>query len=151
MNRPLTIGHVAKKVGIPTKTIRYYEDIQLIPSAKRMGNKYRAYAKEDIARLRLIKQARALGLPLQEIKQLVKEGFDGTCNHLKMSLASQIPQYIASVKKRIVELQALQQQLEKLENGIIHLSLSSPEKQVKEQQSCEVLEQFEKTMTKGGE
>ena len=150
MNGQLTIGQVAKEVGIPTKTIRYYEEIKLLQPAKRMDNKYREYSKEDIVRLRLIKQARALGLPLSEVKQLVKECLDGSCEHLKRSFLTQLPKYIASVKGRIVELQELQEQLESLGENLTTMRLSHPQKRVAEKDCCEVLEEMEMITKKGG-
>lgn len=79
----------------PTKTIRYYEEIELLQPAKRMDNKYREYSKEDIARLRLIKQARVLGLSLDEVKQLVKECFGGSCEHLRDSFLTRLPKILS--------------------------------------------------------
>ncbi|MBI4096852.1 MAG: MerR family transcriptional regulator [Candidatus Levybacteria bacterium] len=143
MNGLLTIGQVAKEVGIPTKTIRYYEEIELLQPAKRMDNKYREYSKEDIARLRLIKQARALGLPLSEVKQLVQECLDGSCEHLKESFIARLPPYIQTVKERIGELQELQEQLEDLQQNLKTLPLTNPQRKVIEKDCCEVLQEME--------
>lgn len=150
MNGYLTIGQVSKEVGLPAKTIRYYEDIQLLPPAKRMDNTYRKYSNEDIKKLRFIKQARTLGLFLSEIKELIEESFEGSCEHLKAKMVLQIPQYIASIKKRINDLQALQYQLEELQESMKTLHLTEPTKRVKDKECCEVLHHFEQTITKGG-
>ncbi len=150
MNGQRTIGQVAKEVGIPAKTIRYYEDIKLIQHVKRLDNKYREYAKEDIARLRLIKQARALGLPLHEVKQLVKECLDGSCEHLKTSFLTHLPQYIQSVRERIGELQLLQEQLETLQQNLKILPLTNPQENALKKDCCEVLEEVEMITKKGG-
>jgi DNA-binding transcriptional MerR regulator len=150
MNKHLTIGQAAQKVGIPPKTIRYYEEVNLIQPAKRMENKYRAYTKEDIARLRLIKQARILGLPLDEVKHLVEECLEGSCEHLKDSFLTKLPKYITAVKEKIDELQELQQQLESLQDNLKILPLSNPHKRVGEKDCCEVLEQMEAITQKGG-
>lgn len=144
MNIQLTIGQVAKEVGLPPKTIRYYEEIRLIQPAQRLDNKYREYSKEDIARLRLIKQARVLGLPLSEVKQLVQECLDGSCEHLKTSFLTQLPKYIQSVQERVTELQKLKQQLEGLQKNLTTLHLSDPHKRVSEKDCCEVLEQIDR-------
>lgn len=150
MNGQLPIGQVAKKVGIPAKTIRYYEEIKLIKLVKRSDNKYREYSKDDIARLRLIKQARVLGLPLNEVKQLVTECLDGSCEHLKMHILAQLPKYIASVKERIADLRVLQEQLESLERSLTIIRLSHPKKRVAEKDCCEVLEEMELITKEGG-
>lgn len=151
MNNQLTIGQVAKQIGIPAKTIRYYEEIKLLQPAKRMENKYREYSEEDIARLRLIKQARALGLPLNEVKQLVEECLDESCEHLKGSFLTHMPKYIASVKQRIGELQELESQLEDLQYNLTSLNLTNPKEKVSKKECCEVLEEIEKITTKGDE
>lgn len=151
MKQHLTIGQVAKQVGIPPKTIRYYEEIKLIEPAKRLDNKYREYSKEDIARLRLVKQARALGLPLHEVKQLVQECLGGSCEHLKTSFLTQLPKYVTSVRSRIIELQELQKQLESLGQNLTTMKLSHPQRRVAEKDCCEVLEEIESITKKGGD
>jgi MerR family copper efflux transcriptional regulator len=150
MNKRLTIGQVAQEVGIPPKTIRYYEEINPIQPAKRLDNKYRAYTKEDIARLRLIKQAKILGLSLDEVKHLVEECLEGSCEHLKERFLTKLPTYITAVKERIDELQELQAQLESLQENLKTLSLSTPQKRVGEKDCCEVLAQMEAITRKGG-
>lgn len=150
MNTQMTIGQIAKTVGIPTKTIRYYEEIQLLQPAKRMDNKYREYSEEDIARLRLIKQARALGLPLNEVKQLVEECLDESCEHLKGSFLTHLPKYTVSVKQRIGELQELEAQLVNLHKNLTSLNLTNPKEKVTKKDCCEVLDEMEKTIMKGG-
>lgn len=150
MNGHLTIGQVAKEVGIPTKTIRYYEEVSLIKPAKRMDNKYREYSQEDIARLRLIKQARVLGLSIDEVKQLVEESFEGSCQHLRDSFLTKLPKYISYVKEKVSELHELQEQLESLQNNLKTLPLKNPDKKMGEKDCCEVLEQMETITKKGG-
>jgi len=147
---PLTIGQLSRQVGIPTKTIRYYEDIKLLQPAKRMDNKYREYSEEDIARLRLIKQARALGLPLNEVKQLVEECLDESCEHLRGSFLAHLPKYLASVKLRMSELKELETQLEDLQNSLTSLNLTNPQEKVSKKDCCEVLDYMERTIKKGG-
>ncbi len=143
MNQHRTIGQVAKAVGISAKTIRYYEEIQLLKAAKRMENTYREYSDEDIARLRLIKQARALGLPIGEVKQLVVECLDGSCEHLRERFLMKLPTYIASIKERVTQLNELHEQLEGLQKNLSTLHLSHPQKKAVEKECCEVLEQME--------
>jgi DNA-binding transcriptional MerR regulator len=150
MTKLVTIGQVAQAVGIPPKTIRYYEEINLIHPAQRMDNRYRAYTKEDIARLRLIKQARILGLSLAEVKHLVAECFEGSCEHLKERFLIKLPQYITAVQVKIDELQELQAQLERLQDTLTILPLTDPQKRVGEKECCEILEQLETITQKGG-
>lgn len=151
MNTQLTVGQLAKAVGLPTKTIRYYEEIKLVQPAKRLDNNYREYSEQDVARLRLIKQARALDLPLSEVKQLVQECVDGSCEHLKENFLNKLPKYIASVNERTDELQRLKEQLETLQHNLTDLALTNPKQKAIEKDCCEVLKQIEEVTTRGGE
>lgn len=151
MNNLLTIGQISSKVGLPTKTIRYYESIKLLKPAKRADNSYRLYSNEDVIRLSLIKQGRALGLSLDEVKGLVEEGLDGSCEDLKESIILKLPNYIQSVKDRIAELQQFQQEMEILQKDLTALHLNKPKEKITKKDCCEVLEQIEQTLNGGGD
>lgn len=151
MNNLLTIGQLSSKVGLPTKTIRYYESVQLLKPPKRADNKYRLYSQEDIIRLSLIKQGRALGLSLDKVKGLVEEGLDGTCEDLKESIILKLPNYIHSVKDKIAELQQFQHEMEVLQRDLTALHLNKPKEKITKKDCCEVLEQIEQTLKGGGD
>ncbi|HEX7244856.1 MAG TPA: MerR family transcriptional regulator [Solirubrobacterales bacterium] len=70
----LRIGDVARLAGTTPRTIRYYEEIGLLPpSAVRERGAHRTYAEEDVERLAdLLRLKDLLGLPLEELKQLVE-------------------------------------------------------------------------------
>ena len=61
------ISELSKQAGVPAKTIRYYEEIELIPPARRAENGYRIYNETDVERLRFIRRARALDFALDDI------------------------------------------------------------------------------------
>ena len=65
------IGEVSAQTGQSTKTIRYYEEINLTPSAERTANGYRIYSEEDVDRLRFIRSARALDFSLEDIEEIL--------------------------------------------------------------------------------
>ena len=65
------IGELARRTGVNTKTIRYYEDIGLLPPAARTPSGYRQYGEEDVDRLEFIRNAKALGVALEEIKEVL--------------------------------------------------------------------------------
>lgn len=150
MNTHLTIGQLARVVGLPPKTIRYYEAIQLLNPATRAENNYRVYSREDVVRLSLIKHGRALGLRLDEVKRLINEGLDGSCQDLKESLLLKLPQYIRAVTDRVAELQRFQHELQTLQRNLTALHLNKPTEKITTKDCCEVLEQMATTMTKGG-
>jgi MerR family copper efflux transcriptional regulator len=67
----LTIGQVAKTSGVAAKTIRYYEDIGVLPAPSRAASGYRLYDHPGVERLRFIRRARSLALPLRQPKTLL--------------------------------------------------------------------------------
>lgn len=71
MGYGLTIGELAAKTGLNPKTIRYYESIGLLPPPRRTPSGYRLYGPEDIGRLEFIRKARAVGLRLAEVREVL--------------------------------------------------------------------------------
>ena len=67
----MTIGDVAKRVGIRPSAVRYYENRGIIPRAVRSENGYRAYSNKSVKLLTLAVHARSLGITLKEIKSIV--------------------------------------------------------------------------------
>ncbi len=66
----MNIGTASEKSGLPTKTIRYYEDIGLL-SPDRADNGYRDYSTADVHRLRFLQRSRSLGFSVEECRQLL--------------------------------------------------------------------------------
>ncbi|PTE08668.1 Cu(I)-responsive transcriptional regulator [Mesorhizobium helmanticense] len=66
----MNIGIASEKSGLPSKTIRYYEDIGLVRPA-RTDNGYRDYSVSDIHRLRFLQRSRSLGFSVDECRQLL--------------------------------------------------------------------------------
>lgn len=84
MEEGLLIGEIAKRVGVTTKTIRYYESMGLLGEARRTDSGYRVYSDQDLDRVRFIQGAKALGLSLSEIKDIVGIWAGGVrpCGHV---------------------------------------------------------------------
>ncbi|WP_136616294.1 MULTISPECIES: Cu(I)-responsive transcriptional regulator [Mesorhizobium] len=66
----MNIGIASEKSGLPSKTIRYYEDIGLLSPA-RTGNGYRDYSMADVHRLRFLQRSRSLGFSVDECRELL--------------------------------------------------------------------------------
>ena len=66
----MNIGEVAEASGLPAKTIRYYEDIELIRPA-RDANGYRAFRESDLHKLTFLARARALGFAIEDCRTLL--------------------------------------------------------------------------------
>jgi Cu(I)-responsive transcriptional regulator len=68
----LSIGEVAKATGVKVVTIRYYEQIGLMPTPLRTEGNYRAYSKEHIRGLQFIRRCRDLGFTLDQVRDLLR-------------------------------------------------------------------------------
>lgn len=71
MSEGLFIKEIAEKLDMNPKTIRFYEEIGVIPKAERNASNYRIYSQEDLKRLSFIKKARTLGLSIDDIKNII--------------------------------------------------------------------------------
>src|SRR5207247_10744883 len=67
----LKVGAVAKAAGVGLQTLHYYERLGLLPKPDRSAANYRLYSPEAVRRVRFIKKAQALGLTLEETKQIL--------------------------------------------------------------------------------
>lgn len=72
------IGQLAATFDLNPKTIRYYEEIGLLPPASRTANGYRIYGEDDQQRLSFIQQAKEVGLTLDEIGEVLAIRRSGT-------------------------------------------------------------------------
>jgi DNA-binding transcriptional MerR regulator len=108
----MRIGELADHVGVNPKTVRYYEQIGLIPPAPRTSGGYREYADTDAARLTFIKTAQRLGLSLEEVAEILRlrERGEPPCGYVRDVLNQQL----GSIDKRIAELRALRSELREL-------------------------------------
>ncbi|GIK38936.1 MAG: heavy metal-responsive transcriptional regulator [Anaerolineae bacterium] len=108
----LYIKQVAQEVGISPPTLRYYEQIGLLPSPHRGDNGYRLYSPDDLASLRFVKRAKLLDLSLEEIRDIITYASGGRCESLREYLVSLLETKLAGVDERIRELNSLRADLE---------------------------------------
>jgi MerR family transcriptional regulator, copper efflux regulator len=71
LHETFTVGQAAQKTGLSTKAIRLYERRGLLPTVPRSAVGYRLFDKADIEVLRFIRQARTIGLRLEEIAEVL--------------------------------------------------------------------------------
>jgi len=131
----LTIGQLARAAGSTTKTIRYYEQVGVLPRAPRNGSGYRQYSRADVDRLVFVRRARALGLSLTNLKALVGELGAGRCAGIRPRLRALVADQLRLVQQRIGELQSLQHQLAE-----IHQRLIATEAPTRRTNGCACLE-----------
>lgn len=67
----MQIGEFAKHAGVNIQKVRFYERKRLLPAPERKASGYRIYSDEDLHRLRFIRQAKALGFSLDEIREIL--------------------------------------------------------------------------------
>jgi MerR family transcriptional regulator, copper efflux regulator len=67
---PLRIGELAKRTGVATSALRFYEQAGLLPEAERSAGGYRLYSADAVLRVQIIQVAQSLGLPLASVRQL---------------------------------------------------------------------------------
>jgi DNA-binding transcriptional MerR regulator len=81
----MRIGELSRRTGLSQDTIRYYERISLLPKVARSPNGYRDYRDEAVRRLRVIRNAVALGFPLAEIARVlrVRDAGGSPCRHVR--------------------------------------------------------------------
>ena len=108
----LTIGRLAKKVGIGIETVRFYERQGLIEPPTRTDSNYRIYPEEEVARLRFIKRAKNLGFTLNEIKELMFLRHDPHAT--KADIKNRTLAKIANIKEKISDLTRIKRALEHL-------------------------------------
>ena len=108
----MNIGEAAKASGVSAKMIRYYEDIGLVPAAARSESGYRAYAGNDVHRLRFIRRARDLGFSVAEIKELLGLWNDRARQSADVKRLAK--SHIAELESRIGKLRAMADSLQEL-------------------------------------
>lgn len=84
----MKIGQLAERTGVSTKTIRYYEEIGVLPEPARAVNGYRRYEEVTADRIGFIQDAQSAGLSLLEIQMILdlRDSGEATCGHVIGSL-----------------------------------------------------------------
>ena len=114
MSTQLTIGQVAELSGVPTRTIRHYENVGVLPEPRRSESNYRLYAEVDLRRLDLVRRARMLDMALSEVRELVEWAGSGDCNDFQGRFLGTIRRKLEEVDRHIAELESLKNDLSSL-------------------------------------
>ncbi|MBD8065695.1 helix-turn-helix domain-containing protein [Devosia sp. PTR5] len=118
MHHGVAIGRVSEMSGVKVPTIRYYEQIGLLPPAPRTEGGRRTYGSGDLERITFIRHSRELGFEIDEIKTLLD--LQDTPNRSCAEADSIARSHLAEVKKKISSLTALQNELERMVEGCAH-------------------------------
>jgi DNA-binding transcriptional MerR regulator len=101
----LRIGEIAERSGVTPRTIRYYEELGLLPRTEREHGKHRSYTESDVERLREVTRLRdLLGLSLDELRSMI------TAEDAR-----------AVVRRRFQETDSREERLELLDRALPHI------------------------------
>ena len=108
----LTIGTLGKKTGTKVQTIRYYEQIGLMPEPGRTEGGQRRYGHAELDRLAFIRHSRQLGFSLEAIRELLdlSDDPDRPCHEADSIARRQLKQ----IEQRMARLEALRNELERM-------------------------------------
>jgi DNA-binding transcriptional MerR regulator len=111
----LRIGELAAQFGLSPRTIRYYEAVGLLPAPRRTPSGYRVYDEADVARLRFVLRAKAVGLRLGEIAEVLRIQENGQlpCDHVRRWIdrkLAEVDRQLAALRSFRTDLLRLQKQ-----------------------------------------
>ncbi|WP_163267539.1 MerR family transcriptional regulator [Chelativorans alearense] len=110
--RAISIGEAARQSGVKVPTIRFYEQIGLMPAPPRSEGNRRQFDEKDLSRLSFIRHARELGFEMDDIRELLAltEQPQRSC-HEADSIAAR---HLREIEMRIAKLQALSGELRRM-------------------------------------
>ena len=108
----MQIGEVARRAGVATSAIRFYEEQGLLPEPGRTASGYRDYHVDVIDRLQFIRGGQAIGLTLRQLSDVlaIRDRGDSPCRHV----TDLIDDKISEVDRSIEDLRALRRDLVEL-------------------------------------
>ena len=108
----MNIGSIAKRSGLPAKTIRYYESIGLIPPALRSEGNYRTYTEHDLQTLKFVQRARGLGFSVKDVAKLLTLWQDRRRASAEVRRLAQ--EHVSEIDRKIEELKGMRRTLTNL-------------------------------------
>jgi DNA-binding transcriptional MerR regulator len=110
----LSIREVCERTGLSPRTVRYYEELGLLPGVRRRTAGRRVYGTDELERLRFIQRLKALGLPLAEIRDLnAVHAIGGSTRAMLERLDELLGRRVSEVDARIGELARLRDEIAK--------------------------------------
>lgn len=110
--RDMTIGPLARRTGCKVQTIRYYEEIGLMPPAPRTAGNHRVYSSRHVERLSFVRHGRELGFSLDRIRELLALGDDPgrSCEEVDHIART----HLDDVERKIARLRSLRAELKRM-------------------------------------
>ena len=110
----ISIGALAKGTGTKVVTVRYYEQIGLLPVPSRTAGNYRTYSNDHLRRLRFIRRCRDLGFTLDQIRDLLR--LSSQKNEECAEVDRITAQHLIEIEQKISDLKRLAKELRRLNN-----------------------------------
>lgn len=102
------IGEACRRCGVSPRTVRYYEEVGLLPGVRRRASGRRVYGRDELERLAFIGRLKKLGLTLAEIRELnAVYGIGGSTRDMLRVLDGLLGRHLEGLDARIDELVAL--------------------------------------------
>jgi DNA-binding transcriptional MerR regulator len=115
----LSIGEICEKTGLSARTVRYYEELGLLPGVRRREGGRRVYGPDEEERLRFITRLKTLGLSLAEIKELnAVHALAGSTEAMLERLDELLDVHQEELDRRIGELGSLRDQIRKYRSHV---------------------------------
>ena len=108
----MNIGEAAKASGVSAKMIRHYEGVGLFPQALRTDAGYRQYGDREVNTLRFIRQSRALGFSIEQIRELL--GLWQNRRRPSRQVKALAQAHLQELEQKVLELQQMKTALEHL-------------------------------------
>lgn len=115
----VTIGEAARRSGFGIRTLRFYERRGLLRPATRTPSGYRVYTDADLGRLGFIREAKALGLPLRDIRELIVATQSRSCRATRPLLLELLESRIAQTREQLRTLSRLERTLERQRRALL--------------------------------
>jgi MerR family copper efflux transcriptional regulator len=109
--KPMTIGQLARRTGMPIKALREYEQLGLLYTLGRSESNYRLFDEEALWCVQLIRTMRSLGLTLKEIQELTTLYLERPGEPIGPRLSEKLEAALGRIEARIADLQALRQRI----------------------------------------
>ena len=117
--RELSIAEVCRELDLSPRTVRYYEELGLLPGVRRRAGGRRVYGADELQRLRFITRLKALGLTLQEVGELNQvHAIEGGTRAMLYHLEELLARRLADLDQRIAELGQLRDQIRKYHDHV---------------------------------
>ena len=111
MSKPMTVGQLSRRTGVPIKALREYERLRFIYTLGRSDSNYRLFDDSAFWCVHVMQSLRSLGLTLKEIRVVVAIYHERSEEPQGPPLSQHLDHALARVDARLTELQALRQRI----------------------------------------